>query len=474
MELGAVLLVMVAIFGWGLLSARLERADLSAPIVFTLMGALLAVLGLVDAPTVPETLKPLVELTLVWVLFCDAARIRVQDLRRDTGQYVRLLGVGLPLTILAGWLLAVWLFPGLGVWLALLVGAALAPTDAALGIPVVTNAAVPSRIRRLITVESGLNDGIATPVVMVAIAGAASAEEVAGAGGLGGAMLELAIGAAIGVAIGLAGGWLLRRARRVRWAAEDFAGIAVLALAVITYAAAVGLHGNGFVAAFCGGIAFGAVAGRRGSVELVFLEQASGLVSLLVWTAFGAVVLPIIVDGISLITVLYAVLSLTLVRMVPVALASIGAGLDRDTVLFVGWFGPRGLASLVFALIALEGLGTGAQAAVTVIGTTVLLSVLAHGITAAPLATRYGRAAGRRPSDGRAAPDLPVRGLPRRAPGTTTQEAPRDTPDDSSDDSPDDGPDDGPDDSPDDSSDGTPREGGLSNRGPARPDRRRP
>jgi NhaP-type Na+/H+ or K+/H+ antiporter len=331
------------------------------------------------------------------------------------GQYLRLLGVGLPLTLLAGWVLAVWLFPGLGLWLALLIAAALAPTDAALGVPVVTNPAVPSRIRRLITVESGLNDGIATPVVMVAIAGAASAEGLAESEGVGGALLELLIGAAIGVAVGLGGGWLLRRARRSHWAAEDFTGIAVLALAVLSYATAVSLQGNGFVAAFCGGLAFGAVAGRRGPTELVFLEQASGLVSLLVWTAFGAVAIPIMFDRIDLTMVLYAVLSLTLVRMVPVAVATLGAGLDRNTVLFVGWFGPRGLASLIFALMALEELGAGADDAVAVVGLTVLLSVLAHGLTAAPLATRYGQAAtAKTPEPGEPVPDLPVRGLPRR------------------------------------------------------------
>jgi len=411
----AVVLITATIFVWGTVSARLERADLTAPIVFTLVGALLVVAGLVDTPSAPVALRPLLELTLVWVLFTDAARIRVQDFRQGMGQYVRLLGVGLPLTILAGWLLAMSLFPGIGLWLALLVAAALAPTDAALGIPVVTNPAVPSRIRRLITVESGLNDGIATPVVMVAIAGAASAEGLAEAEGVGGALIELAIGAAIGVAVGLGGGWLLRRARRSHWAAEDFTGIAVLALALLTYTAAVSLHGNGFVAAFCGGLAFGAVAGRRGPTELVFLEQASGLVSLLVWIAFGAVAIPIMFDRINPTMVLYAVLSLTVVRMVPVALASIGARLDRNTVLFVGWFGPRGLASLVFALIALEELGTGANDAVAVIGLTVLLSVLAHGLTAAPLATRYGQAATTKGLEpGEPVPDLPVRGLPRR------------------------------------------------------------
>ena len=425
MEIVAVMVITAAIFAWSAVSARLERADLTAPIVFTLVGALLVIFGLVDAPSAPVDLKPLVELTLVWVLFSDAARIRLQDFRRGMGQYVRLLGVGLPLTILTGWLLAVWLFPGIGLWVALLVAAALAPTDAALGIPVVTNAAVPSRIRRLITVESGLNDGIATPVVMLAIAGAASAEGLAGAEDVGGALIELVVGALIGVAVGLGGGWLLRRARRSRWAAEDFTGIAVLALALLSYATAVSLHGNGFVAAFCGGLAFGAVAGRRGPTELVFLEQASGLVSLLVWIAFGAVAIPIMFDRLHLAMVLYAVLSLTVVRMAPVAVASVGAGLDRNTVLFVGWFGPRGLASLVFALIALEELDAGADEAVAVIALTVLLSVLAHGLTAAPLATRYGRVAtAKTPEPGEPGPDLPVRGLPRRV-GTAAPDSVR-------------------------------------------------
>lgn len=173
------------------------------------------------------------------------------------------------------------------------------------------------------------------------------------------------------------------------------------------------------MAAFCGGIAFGSVAGRRGPTELVFLEQASGLVSLLVWMAFGAVAIPIAFDRIDLAMVLYAVLSLTVVRMVPVALALIGTGFDRNTVLFVGWFGPRGLASLVFALIALEELGAEADDAVAVIGLTVALSVLAHGLTAAPLAVRYGRAATATTSDsGVPLPELPVRGLPRRPDST--------------------------------------------------------
>jgi sodium/hydrogen antiporter len=415
MDMTAGLIIVAVIFLWGTVSARLTRADLTAPIAFVAVGALLGALDLIDAPSAPETLTPLVEITLVWILFSDAARVPVQKLRDDLGRYLRLLGLGLPLTVVTGWGLAMWLFPDLGVWLALLVAAALAPTDAALGVPVVTNPVVPSRVRRLITVESGLNDGIVTPVVMLAIAAAASAQGLTEGSGLWEALAELAIGALVGGVVGLAGGWLLRWARRRGWTAEEFAGIAVLALALATYEAALALNGNGFVAAFCGGMAFGAAAGRRAPAELAFLEQAGSLVSLLVWLAFGAIAVPIMFDRVDLATVLYVVLSLTLVRMVPVALASWGSGLDRDTVLFVGWFGPRGLASLVFALLALEELGADADDAVAIIGLTVLMSVLAHGLSAAPLAARYGRAAaGRGPESGGPVTDIPVRGLPRR------------------------------------------------------------
>ena len=417
MELTTVVLIAAALFAWALVSARLQQAYLTAPIVFTAVGAAMAWSGLVDAASPPAGLTPMVEVTLVWVLFSDAARLPLQQLRRDLGRYARLLGVGLPLTIVSGWVLAAWFFPQLGLWLALLVGAALAPTDAALGVPVVTNPAVPSRIRQLITVESGLNDGIATPVVMVAIAGAAATAGLESAAAPGSAAVELLIGAAIGAAAGAAGGWLLQLARRHGTAVEDFAGIGVLALSLLAYTAALAVGGNGFVAAFCGGLAFGTCAGQRVPAELVFVEQMGGLVSLLVWLAFGAIAVPTMLAHFVPLTIVYAVLSLTVVRMLPVALASMGAGLNRDTILFVGWFGPRGLASLVFALLALETLGPVSNEAVAVITATVLLSVLAHGFSAAPLAARYGRAAAAAgPEPGGPVPvaPAPARGLSRK------------------------------------------------------------
>src|SRR5215469_6365686 len=267
-------IVAALIFAWSTLSARLERFDVTAPIVFVLAGLLLthgplAPLGY--APS-PELLKALAEVTLVLVLFCDASRVGLRDLRTDMWLCVRLLVIGLPLTIGLGTLLAWAVVGGASVWLALLVGAALAPTDAALGAGMMVNAAVPARIRRLINVESGLNDGIATPFVLIALAGVGSS----GHAGIGpaGAAAELALGVVIGAAVGCAGGYLVKLASARGWVAGSFAGSAVLALAVCAYACALALHGNGFIAAFTGGLAFRTTGGQRGERLVPFVEEA--------------------------------------------------------------------------------------------------------------------------------------------------------------------------------------------------------
>ena len=418
-------IVAALVFAWGTVSARLERFDVTAPIIFVLAGLLLthgplATLGFVPAP---ELIKTLAEVTLVLVLFSDASRVGLRELRADAGVYGRLLGVGLPLTIGLGTLLALALFGGMSIWLALLVGAALAPTDAALGAGMMVNPAVPARIRRLLNVESGLNDGIATPFVLVAIAGAQTAEHAHGTGP-GKAVAELVVGLLIGVVVGSAGGWLIRLANRRDWAAEGFAGSAVLGLAICAYASALALHGNGFIAAFTGGLAYGAVSGRGGARLVPFVEETGALVSLLVWLSFGAVAVVVALQGLTWQVVVYAVLSLTVIRMVPTALALAGVRLGRPAVVLVGWFGPRGLASVVFALLALEEIGEPvASQAVAVITVTVLLSVLAHGVSADPLARRFGpRLALTADGAGHASlPDVPERRLIRRAPAAAPE-----------------------------------------------------
>jgi sodium/hydrogen antiporter len=411
-------IVTALIFAWGTLSARLERFDVTAPITFVVAGVALTHGPLAPLGFAPshETVKTLAEFTLVLVLFSDASRVGLRDLRSDMGLCVRLLGIGLPLTIGLGTLLALALFTGMNAWVALIVGAALAPTDAALGAGMMINPAVPARIRRLINVESGLNDGIATPFVLIAVAGAGAAEHASGIGPAE-AVAELALGVLIGAVVGGVGGFAVKVARGRGWIAEGFAGSAVLALAVCAYACSLALHGNGFIAAFVGGLAFGAIGGQRGERLVPFVEETGGLVSLLVWLAFGAVEVVPALQRLNWQTIVYAVLSLTVIRMAPVALSLVGSGLGRAAVAFVGWFGPRGLASVVFALIALEDLGPhAAEPAVAVIAVTVLLSVLVHGATADPLARRYGPrlapAAGRADEDGM--PELPERRIIRR------------------------------------------------------------
>jgi sodium/hydrogen antiporter len=407
-------IVTALVFLWGALSARLERLDLTAPIVFVIAGLALTHGPLAPLGFTPENaqIKALAEITLVLVLFADASRVGLHEMRTDLGLYLRLLGIGLPLTMALGTLLALMLPGDSSIWLALLVGAALAPTDAALGAGMMANPVVPSRIRRLINVESGLNDGIATPVVLVALAGAAATGH-GGPAPLATAVAELALGVAVGAVVGGAGGLAIQVARQRGWAAEGFAGSAVLALAVCAYACALALHGNGFIAAFSGGLAFGTASGRPGSPLVPFVEEAGALVSLLVWLSFGAVAVAPAISGLNWQIIVYALLSLTVIRMVPVAVALTGTRLGWPSVAFVGWFGPRGLASVVFALLALEELGKTAEPAVTVISITVLLSVIVHGATAEPLARRYAARlgpAGTGPAHAER-PDLPVRKL---------------------------------------------------------------
>jgi NhaP-type Na+/H+ or K+/H+ antiporter len=419
MSVSDLAIVAALIFAWGAVSSRLQRLDVTAPIIFVIAGLVLThgPLGALGFAPSHETVKVLAEATLVLVLFSDASRVGLRDLQAELGLCLRLLGIGLPLTIGLGMLLALALFGHINVWLALLIGAALAPTDAALGAGVMLNRAVPARIRRLLNLESGLNDGIATPFVLVAVAGAGTAAHEA-VTGPGGAVAELALGLVVGVVVGGVGGWLVRQGSRRDWVAEGFAGAAVLGLAVCAYASAVALHGNGFIAAFTGGLAFASTAARRGEPLVPFVEETGALVSLLVWLAFGAIAVAPVLEHLIWQLVVYAVLSLTVVRMAPVALALIGAKLGWPTVAFVGWFGPRGLASVVFALLALEDLGEkAASPAVAAITATVLLSVIAHGVSAEPLARRYGAVstpAGTPPdSSAPPEPEVPTRRLTR-------------------------------------------------------------
>lgn len=393
----------LAVLAFVLVSRRAVALRLTAPIVFTAVGWLAG--NLVDTPVDSSLVRSLAEATLAVVLFHDAAQVKPRQLRNDAGLCLRLLLVGLPLTILLGLGLSQLLLPTLGLALALLLASALAPTDAGLGAATVLNPVVPQRVRRLLNVESGLNDGLATPVVLFAIAlAAASSEEESGA--VVTALEELAIGVALGVVLGAVAGMLLSATRRAGWADAGLMPVGAAVVPLLTYYGAVAVGGNGFVAAFVSGTAFAWGLDRgigRGPQDapdpeetLILAEWVSLLLGYLVWTLFGYVALGEL-GFLSWQAVTFAVLSLTVLRMVPVALALLGTGMKRESVLFIGWFGPRGLASVVFAVLAVESLQMTDELR-TVIGTmvlTILLSVVLHGITAGPWAQRYGTWAAR-------------------------------------------------------------------------------
>ncbi len=400
---------------WGLVSARVEGWQVSAPMAFVLLGLALThgPLALVHLQLQSSSIRSLAEITLALVLFADASRVNARRLAADVAIPARLLGIGLPFTIGAGTALAAGLFSSSGGWVAATIGAIVAPTDASLGAAIVSDERVPARVRRVLNVESGLNDGIATPFVNLFLAGALAAESI-GANGVGQAAVDLVGGAALGAGVGLVGAVLLRLTSRTGWSGPGFRPLAVIALAVLAYSVALVAHTNGFVAAFVAGLAFGTVLVAHEAV-LAFTEEAGTLLSLLVWFSFGAVMLVPGLQAADWRDLVFAVLALTVVRMVPVALALAGSGLDRTTVAFIGWFGPRGLASVVFGLIAVDSLDHAqAQVVLAVVVVTVGLSVLAHGVTASPLSRRYGSHARelhpQRP-ERHPAPRIPVRDL---------------------------------------------------------------
>jgi sodium/hydrogen antiporter len=399
MSADTVAVLTVLVFGWAVVSAALAQRNVTGPLIFAIAGYVLANpdWGPVPVDVEASSIHLMAEVTLALLLFTDAARVNVHELRADAALPVRLLGIGFPLSVIAGAVMAGMLLD-LPWGLALFLGAALAPTDAALSVQVITDERIPMRLRRSLNVESGLNDGIATPIVTVALAVAASqlghtTETVSIE--LGSALRELAIGVGIGALLGGAGAIALGRATRRGWIAPGGRRLAALALATSALAVTLAFDGNGFIAAFVAGIAFGALADRdQLDVERVNeLPELSGeLLALVVWFLFGATLLPVAAEHLGGPVVLIALLSLTVVRMVPVGLGMVGAGLDRPTTTFLAWFGPRGLASVVFALLAIEELGDTDEAtviAVAAVSVTVAASILLHGLTAGPGGRRY-------------------------------------------------------------------------------------
>jgi len=406
--------VALVILTFGAISRRAERSPITPPMFFIAAGCLVSEHGLdlFQLDVSGAVVHTLAELTLVVVLFTDASRIDLSCLRREESLPLRMLGIGMPLTIAAGTLVGAALLPGFGWVEAALLAAILAPTDAALGQAVVSNSMVPVRIRQTLNVESGLNDGIALPVVLVlaSLAGATQSEDAGH--WLRFAALAVTLGPAVGVAVGWVGGSWLERGVDSGWINTPFERLSSLGLAFLAFAGAELVGGNGFIAAFVAGLTLGNVGRNVCQTLYEFGETEGQLLTLLVFLIFGAVMVPSALAYVSAVTVAYALLSLTLVRVVPVAISLLGSGLRAPSVAFLGWFGPRGLASILFALVVVEegrlSIGPLLEGVVVL---TVLLSAGFHGATAYPLAWRYGAwsSSDACPEAVAEAADLPVR-----------------------------------------------------------------
>lgn len=370
------------VFAYSLISARVAQTAITAPMIFTVAGLMVAAL-------LPEQqLKggglggflSIAELGLALLLFSDASRTDWRELSRDKVLALRLLTVGMLLTIALGSSLAWLLFPTLSLWQAGIVGAILAPTDAGLGEAIVQSEKVPLKIRELLDVEAGLNDGLCVPFLLffLVMAEGSSGGSVVSLGGF--IWQQLGLGCLLGAGIGLAGGYLLERATSRGWMAHSTRQLAVMALPVLCVLAAEALHASIFIAAFVAGLASQYRYRDSEHTSFDFSGLSGELLNLFVFFLFGVLTLDALVE-LHWLHLVYALASLTLVRMLPVAMALVGSGLNKRSVLFIGWFGPRGLASIVLGLVFLQQQGDAAltQIIQPLVIATVLLSVLLHG-----------------------------------------------------------------------------------------------
>ena len=393
-------LVLIALFVliYSLVAGAFERSRISGPILFTAFGVLIGPMAL-DLHTLEidgEVIRGLAEVTLALVLFTDAAGADMKVLKKSGGLPTRLLLIGLPLNILLGFGVAVLLVESQSLLALAVLATMLAPTDAALGKAVVTNDAVPDDIRQGLNVESGLNDGICVPVLLVflELALGNAGEDRPWTLAIRLILEEIGIGLAVGLGLAFFAVRLFRVARRRAWLTHTWMQIQVAALAVASFSLAQYLGGSGFIAAFCGGLLVG-ITGAQHAREMheELLRASEGIgdtLALITWVLFGSAVVGQVIGYVNGLIILYAILSLTLIRMLPVFLSLAGSGIDTEGKLFIGWFGPRGLASIVFAVIVLNSGLPDAGPLITTVACTVIFSIIGHGVTASNWSRAYG------------------------------------------------------------------------------------
>lgn len=381
---------------YGLFSKKLEKTIITAPMVFVVIGLLVAsypVKALEEGINAP-LVKILAEITLILVLFNDASTINLGELRKQKSLPLRLLFIGLPITMVLGFLIALAIFPEINVWILALMALILSPTDAALGQAVVTSKDVPEKIRQSINVESGLNDGIALPPILICIAVLANSSH--GDSGASYWMLftlkQFIYGPIIGGFIGWFGGLLVDKASQKGWMNTTFQSLSSISIAFMAFALAESVHGNGFIAAYFSGLLLGSHTPDIRARIHHFGEAESQALVLFIFLLFGMILVPVCYPYWDYRAWMYAILSLTIIRILPVALCLIGTKLPWFTVGFIGWFGPRGIASVLYLLLVVIELGKEKYVTmIAVIVLTVFLSIFLHGISAVPLSKILGK-----------------------------------------------------------------------------------
>jgi NhaP-type Na+/H+ or K+/H+ antiporter len=385
-QLATVGLVLLLVAG---ISRRLSGTPVTPAMVTVALGVLAGPLALDDLNVGPtsSTVRTLAEATLAVVLFSDSSRIDLRALRREASIPVRLLGVGLPLTIAAGALVASALFSSFSLSEALILAVILAPTDAGLGAAVVTDTRLPQRVRQSLNVESGLNDGICVPLLLIVLASASGTGTPAHPLGVLGE--EIGYGLIGGASAGILAGYVVVLAGRRNLIEDTWRQLIPVAAATLAFGIADALGGSGFIASFVAGVLYGLLVRSDTPKTMGYTEQTGAVLDAVTFLVFGAVLLGPALEALSWQIVIYALLSLTVVRMLPVAIALWGTHAKVPTVAFIGWFGPRGLASIVFAVFIEDTHQAHSMTILTATYLTVGLSVLLHGLSAAPLVRRY-------------------------------------------------------------------------------------
>lgn len=379
-------------------SGKIEKSIFSGPMIFAFAGLLFSpyLFNSIDLELDNRAIQFVAEFTLMILLFTDASRINISSLKKEHTLPLQLLGISLPLTILLGGLIALAMFNFLEFSTALILGAILAPTDAALGQAVVSYEKLPVRIRQTINVESGLNDGIALPFLLLFIAIATDAENASGADNivywLGFAGKQIGFGVLVGIIIGYTGGKFVSYCQDKGIASKTFTDLSAVVLAILSFSVTEAIEGNGYIAAFIAGLTLGNTSKHICEGVFDFAETEGQLLTLLTFLFFGSLIIIPTFQSFSIEMLIYSLLSLTLIRILPVFIGLFKDKLNFETILFVGWFGPRGVATILYGILILNNSQIPHKDFIFQTAMlTVILSIIVHGITAMPWSVAYAK-----------------------------------------------------------------------------------